>query len=440
MEEKIKSILECPVCRKSELNCEHKFPLINGIPWVFKSTESTLLQWQARTTKLLQMCLVQMAQLDDELLKVDLLPETKERLKILRQAIDENEKFLQKFLSPLWPKSQSEVAPSLAQALEEKVASQQAIESYFNNVFRDWAWRTGENEKSLEAIMGVLPKTFKPKKMVVLGAGSGRLTVDLQTELGIEDAFAVDINPFLLFLFRDLMAGKSHELWEIPISPLSLANTAKKQTLKTSGKTKGSVQFLFADATNLPFKKKSVDCILTPWFIDIIKQDLRQLMRRINNTLEPGGHWINFGPLGFRHFANAENYSVEEIASLLDEEGFKLIKKDITPVPYLSSPLSGLERSEKVLIFLAEKKKESKSAEKYSPLPEWIMDPAKPIKPNRDLKYEISRHHLGFQILSCIDGKNSIHGIAGMVAKHYGVNPAQAQEIVTGFLIEKFED
>ncbi len=437
----IESILECPKCHKSYGDCEHKFPHVHGILWLFRSTESTLVQWQARVTKLLQMFLLQKNHLESELLKVDLLAPTKKRLQTLKTAIAENQEILHELLSDLWPQGAEMNTPTLAQALEEKVAAQQTIESYFNNVFRDWAWENGENEKSIKAILNVLPKKFKPKMLVVLGAGSGRLTYDLQREIESAQTLAVDINPFLLFLFKDILSGKSHSLWEIPPAPVTVVNTAQKQNLKidVNKSVAKNIEFLFADASNLPLKAKSADAILTPWFIDIIKQDFRQLTRRINRTLSLGGSWINFGPLGFRSFLTSQNYSLEEIETILGEEGFVLETKEISEIPYLCSPLNGQQRNEKVVTFLATKKKDSKEPAAFSSLPEWIMDPTKPIRPNREVKYEIARHHLGFQILSCIDGKNSLEVIAGLVQKHYSLSAEQAKEVVTGFLIENFE-
>lgn len=440
-------LLECPKCRKAVSEdkgnlkcsqCKITFPNIHGIPWLFRSPESTLIQWQARTTKLLQMCLIQSAQIEQELLKVGLLSETKERLKVLKISVEGNEKFLQEFLSDLWPDKNPKTV-NFAVALEEKVGATQTLESYFNNVFRDWAWDNGENEKSLKCISDILPKNFNPKTMVVLGSGAGRLTYDLHCKLKCESTIAVDINPFLMFLFKGIMNGDSHHLWEIPISPMKLENVAKKQNLKFLKPNSKGINYLFADASNLPMKAKSVDVIVTPWFIDIVKQDLRSLVQRINRTLLIGGHWINFGPLGFQHFENAENYTVEEVQKILTEEGFEILDAKDSVLPYLNSPNSGMERTETVITFIAKKKKEVKEPSYYSPLPEWILDTKKPIQPDRDLKYEVARYHLGFQILNCIDGKTSADTITALIAKHYGVSQVQAREIVTGFLIEKFE-
>ncbi|OQW47269.1 MAG: hypothetical protein A4S09_15865 [Proteobacteria bacterium SG_bin7] len=440
-------LLDCPKCRKAISedkgslkcsNCKITFPNIHGIPWLFRSPESILIQWQARTTKLLQMCLVQSAQIEQELLKVDLLSETKDRLKTLKKAILENEKFLQEFLADLWPDKNPKTV-NFAVALEEKVGATQTLESYFNNIFRDWSWDSGENEKALKCVSEILPKNFRPKTMVVLGSGAGRLTYDLHNKLKCEHTIAVDINPLLMFLFKDIMAGEVHQLWEIPISPMKLENVAKKQNLKFSKPTAKGISYLFTDASNLPFKDKSLDVVLTPWFVDIVKQDLRFLAQRINRALAMDGHWVNFGPLGFQHFENSENYTVEEVRKILTEEGFEISDAKENVLPYLSSPYSGMGRSETVVSFIAKKKKEAKEPSYYSPLPDWITDFKKPIQPDRDLKYEIARYHLGFQILNCIDGKTSADTITALIAKHYGVSLVQAKEIVTGFLIEKFE-
>ncbi|MCB0357291.1 MAG: hypothetical protein KDD40_09805, partial [Bdellovibrionales bacterium] len=76
-----------------------------------------------------------------------------------------------------------------------------------------------------------------------------------------------------------------------------------------------------------PFKPKSLNTIITPWFIDIVAQDFSSLAKKINHCLDQNGLWINIGPLGYDNF-KAQSYSKEELEEHLKLAGFKINKLD----------------------------------------------------------------------------------------------------------------
>ena len=178
---------------------------------------------------------------------------------------------------------------------------------------------------------------------------------------------------------------------------------------------------------------------MTSLFIDIVKQDFRDLAKRINHSLKKGGHWINLGPLGFRHGNKNENYVIDEVNKIVKDSGFEIKSSLQEDLPYLSSPNSGHQRRERVFCYFAEKIQEAKEPAQFSTLPSWIQNPSEPIPQPPSQSLDLSRHQLAFQILSTLDGKNSVEIVSLILSQHYKMPIEKAKEIVVGFLIEKFE-
>lgn len=440
-------LLMCPKCKReivlkgdllSCTKCAIDFPNFNGIPWFFKSVDSTLLQWQARINVLFQKFENQKILLQDDLLRVGLMAETKTRLLEGIKGVENNLATLNELLSPLLRPIQLN-AGDIELLVKEKVPFEQVVDSYFFNVFRDWIWETDENQLSLKTLTKVIPKNFKPQNIFFLGSGAGRLTYDLHQLLKPSLSVAVDINPFLLFVFKSLLEGKKLSLTENPMTPLTIKRVKVEHILHRPGLNPNGISLLFADACNLPVKPRSLDCVVTSWFIDIVKQDFRELARSLNQYLKEGGSWINFGPLGFRHANQNENYVIDEVNKIIEDSGFEVKSSHQDDLPYLSSPNSGYQRRERVFCLFAEKINESKSPGYFSTLPSWIEDSGAPIPQPLRSNSDLQRHQLAFQILSMLDGKNSINTISLVLSHHYKVPIERAKEIVVGFLIEKFE-
>lgn len=443
----LSQFIACPKC-KSDLeqsdaailckSCNSQYPILNNIPWLFRSPDIVLLQWRARISALIASIGEDISRLNMELRKIDILPETKIRLENFAKALSENRKLIEQVVGPILNYNLN-LSNNYVPKIDEKVPFGQTIESYFVNIFRDWAWPGNENQLSLEAIKKVIPSNFKPQSVAFLGCGSGRLAFDLQDLLKPESAFAVDINPLLLFVFQSLLEGKSFNIWELPLAPLGLENVAVSRRLDSSKRKFSKMNFIFADACNLPFKAKSLDCVVTAWFIDIVKQDFRDLAKRVNFHLKKGGIWINLGPLGFNHTNISENYVIDEVDKIIANSGFDLTHNHREEIPYLQSPDSGQKRFERVYCFSSVKSAEAKEPSFFSTLPKWLIQTNEAIPQLSSLAQDMSRHQIGFQVLSAINGQNSVEDIIKLFATTYNISEAQSRDVVLGFLIEKFE-
>ena len=205
-----------------------KFPLTGDIPWLYSDPFTSLSEWKSRFD-------FQDAHINKQIENIkffqkgrDASEQSKKRVNKLLQAQIEQQKLLRKLMTPLGAAySQNSM---LHEAIKTKLPSTQTLMSYYSNIFRDWSWGDNENELSAEIVCSPL-KDLKPKNMLVLGAGAGRLAVDVHKILGSELCIMADINPFLVFCGKKMIDGESLRLYEFPIAPLTENDVAIHQKL-----------------------------------------------------------------------------------------------------------------------------------------------------------------------------------------------------------------
>ena len=197
--------------------------------------------------------------------------------------------------------------------------------------------------------------------------------------------------------------------------------------------------FVLADALSSPFKAGSFDTVLTPWFIDIIPQDLADCVRAVNRLLKVGGVWLNTGSLAFFHRNEASCYSEEEVVSLMAANGFEIIATERVKIPYLQSPASAHGRVERAFSFSARKTADAETPKRPQYLPKWLLDPDG-VVPDLDEFVVASTNHLfKAQILAAIDGRRTVDEIALLIAKRCGLQRSEAKAAVQRILIDLYE-
>jgi hypothetical protein len=181
---------------------------------------------------------------------------------------------LKSILAPL--KLPDEVAQEVHVALRTQplvqLADHHAIDSYSQNIFRDWRWSEDENKAILGCLEGCLEKLQGVENILVLGSGAGRLGIDIHKRLTRATVHLLDSNPLLSFIAKAMAQGTPVELTEFPRAPVG--ELAISHTLQPSP-TKGGV-VTCADALNPPILAESVDLLVTPWLIDVIDAPLEQ--------------------------------------------------------------------------------------------------------------------------------------------------------------------
>ena len=325
------------------------------------------------------------------------------------------------------------------------LARNQGVDSYINNIFRDWSWENGENQELIQALQAVCPSNeYSAGKVLTLGAGAARCSYDFHQLYRAEYSLLLDINPFLLTVANKIIAGNTIPLYEFPIAPISTDSHTVLHHCERND-TNNNVAFdnfdyMLADVTNIPLKPNTFDTILTPWLIDIIPMDLREFIPHVNRVLKTGGVWLNTGSLAFFHKNEAWHYNQEEVIDLLKKYGFEVTNTKRTKINYMQSPHSAHGRVENVFSFCAKKKFDSIPAKPHKYLPEWITNGTLPIPQLEELIAVSSKFLLQAQILSAIDGSRSINDIGTLLAKQYGMSEQNACAAVRKILSDNYKE
>jgi SAM-dependent methyltransferase len=322
-----------------------------------------------------------------------------------------------------------------------RVPQTQSITGYYVNIHRDWAWETPENQACLDAVLEALPaEKWQGKRVLVLGAGSGRLAYDLHRVATPALTVATDINPLMLIAAKRIFKGKNLKLYEFPLAPKDLEHHAVLRKCVAEAPAAPGLEVLFADALTPPFLPKSFDVVLTPWLIDILPPSLPLLAARINGLLKPEGVFVNFGSLGFNHARAADNLSFEEVMATVAAAGFTVGEPKRRSIPYMQSPASAHGRIELVTTFAATKTSDVASpAAPYEFLPDWLTKRDVPVPRLKTFDAFATINTILLSTVGLIDGKRTLSDIAQAFATRHGLAVAEAEASVKGFLIRHFE-
>jgi ubiquinone/menaquinone biosynthesis C-methylase UbiE len=446
--EHICHLLICPVCQQSSIepqdnslrcnSCQRDFPQWGDLLWFFADPEATRYDWQNRFNYFAQATQQEADQIKTELKKSGLLPQTEQRLRKLMQAKIEHNKQVMKLMEPVGANGSGKIEQSIA--LQVKLPKSQSLMGYYRNVLRDWSYGDDENRISRDLILQALGTDRSLGTLGVLGAGACRLAYDIHQAAEVDQTLAVDINPYLFLAAKRVMMGRNLTLYEFPITPVNLDSFAVKLKCKAPEPLKDNFHFILADAMNPSFADGSLNTVLTPWLIDIVHQDCRDLFRRLNRILAKGGSWINFGPLAFFHRQFHLCYSLEEILEIASESGFQIDDPFHEEIPYLHSPYSCQKRYEKVLCFRAVKTAEIEQPEPFHYLPDWLLNMDKPVPQLADFQQQQGVHRTLSELFAQVDGQRSISQIAQQLTPKLGVSFANAQEMIKGLLTQFFEE
>ncbi|MEQ8207771.1 MAG: methyltransferase domain-containing protein, partial [Woeseia sp.] len=377
-------LLACPRCDKTPLvaetkhfhctACKTNFPRVGNIPWMFAEPDASLAEWRNRLHFALQQLGHEVKRLTAELATTDLNELTRTRLLTMQQATEQHRQTLQRLLSPVDVQSlQASYESHLA--LRTRLPSDQGLQTYYANVHRDWSWGDQENRASTEQLRIVLQNDSDVAlgDTAVLGAGACRLAYDLHQSFATDRLVAMDFNPLLLFIARDVVRGEKLKLHEFPLAPKSQADSAVLRELSAPEVAREGFYLLFGDVLRPPFAEASLDTVVTPWLIDIVSEDFPLFAARVNRLLKPGGRWLNFGSLAFDHPQRARRYSTEEVVDIVGNTGFEVSGVSEADIPYMNSPASRHGRLESVFTFCATKTGKAKRPERYKALPDWIV-------------------------------------------------------------------
>ena len=438
-------MLACPRCDQSLIaseaghrctGCKVDFPDLDGVPFLFAEPGAALGEWRARLHLELASLDKRAADLATEMAANDLLPTTRDRLHWLADACRDQRRRLKQLMAPLREGGQSATRETYL-ALRTRLPTDQGLNTYYHNLHRDWAWDGDENDRAFELVASYLPAN--PGRVLVLGAGAGRLAYDIHCNAGPEQTVALDFNPLLLGCGAKLAAGEEVTLWEFPIAPRSPRQTAVLNTMSAEPAPDG-LHFILGDVLRAPFAPGSFDTVITPWLIDILPVDLNELAARINGLLVKGGCWINSGSLAFAQPEHALRFSIPECAEQITARGFVGFQSREDEIPYMCSPASRHGRREIAVTWRADKRDHTKLPARHSALPEWLVTGRDPVPALPSFVSQGAATRIHAFVMSLIDGKRSIRDMAGHMEQQRLMTADEAVGVIRGFLIKMYDD
>lgn len=436
------ALAACPHCRRTALkardgalhcgHCATRYPLIGGIPWLFREPTLVLGEWQNRLR-----LYVEEFRLEERCVRAELVasahrPATERRLQRLADAYAGQVDAVLGLLEPLGLVPVP--APHAVTAgLGSRVPRQQDLHSYYVNLHRDWVWGDAENAAAVAAVSAVCPRDARARALV-LGAGGCRLAYDLHGQEFFASTIAVDLNPLLLLSARALLDGESVELYEFPIAPRSNDECAVRQRLRAPSRSRPGLELVFADALDAPFADAGFDVVLTPWLIDILDDEFDAFVARMNRLVRPGGCWVNFGSVSFASRRPSGRLGIEEVREQVAEGGFVIEASDQRDVPYMRSPHSRHSRLEGVWSFRARKVHGAPPAGRAAVLPAWLRDPMVAVPLDEQMSATAVASRLQAFVLTLIDGRRFTADLARFVVEQQLLGPEAALAAVRGLL------
>ena len=414
--------------------------MIGDLPWLFADPRQALGEWRGRLALLAQHLASEAAAMRAESERPGLPAATLRRLAHVAAAHGDQISRLNTLLAPLGLEQVS-AAEGTLRGLGTRLPSEQGLTNYYVNLHRDWNWGDVENDAALGEIRAVLGGELHGLgRTLVQGAGAGRLAYDLHAAGDAPLTVATDFNPLLLFAAREIFAGREVQLYEFPIAPRDIESHAVLRRLSAPAAARPGLELVAADALQPPFAEGAFDTVITPWFVDIIGEPFSRVAARVNLLLKPGGRWINSGSLAFSRAAFAERLSLEEVVELLPAAGFGPATTRETAVPYMQSPASRHARVERVVTWVTDKVADASQAPRQRVLPEWLLEPEKPVPRTRAVEMQQVTSRVHAFLLALINGERSMRDMARVLVEQRLMSPEEAELAVRVFLAKLNEE
>jgi SAM-dependent methyltransferase len=415
-----------------------KFPVVSSIPILFPDARLALAELKQRAHALLAYYESNVEQLKLELKNESLSTLTHDRLKRTRSVQIHHLEFLRDLFAPLKLASRPQVpAPDFGYRLPPS----QALQGYFPNLVRDWSSSSRKENEAHFSLVCDSAMGAPLGRLLVAGAGGGRLAYDVHERLQPTETICADLNLVLTLASQRIVRGETLKVAEFPVAPRNIAAASGVvRECRAPHPVREGFSHVFADVYYLPFADGSFDSVLTPWLVDILPHRLDFVVSEINRVLKPGGRWINSGSFNFRFASWSDCLSIEEGIEAIQSNGFtsRLMRQDM--VPYLRSDLDAHERSEFVTTFVMEKTGQARAPHPAPMRPAWMLDSSAPVPVPPSGAQQFATLESQAFVISLVDGKRTGLQIAEAVALRYGLQPQDALEAVVSFLMRLEDD
>ena len=437
----LSGLLACPRCGTAldDLGCKScrvTFPRHGDIPWLFADPAAAVADWKNRWQ-------LAMAHMQADLSRVEcaldgeLPAPTRRRLETLAGGYRAQRQHLQSLLAPFMSAQEGSMETLLA--LRTRLPPAQGILSYEANVHRDWCWGGEECAAALQAVTAAI-EDHVPERILVLGAGAGRLAYDLHRHTEASVTVALDINPLLAAVGARVSNGEVVELVEFPLAPRTPASAAIARTLQAPASVRPGLEFVVAEALRPPFMPESFDLVVTPWLLDVMDAPPATALRQLNPLLSDGGLWINQGSVAFDHPDPAHRVTLEELCELARRTGFGDVLTSEQSVRYMACPDSRHARMESVVTLCARKRESAEAPARHRSLPDWIVEGRTPIPALPAFRTQAMTTRMHAFIMTLIDGQRSLKDMAGVLEEQKLLPREEAETALRRFLIKMYDE
>ena len=409
--------------------CAGAYPVFGSIPCLVDDPVLWRTIWLRRLDDYAAGIEARVASLRQEADAAELLPRTRKRLLRIATGFEQQAEVVQSLFEPLDAGADHAVAAAFPGRPESGVPRRSSNATSTCSAIGCGA-RASASWRS-RFVGPLVPEGLG--RVAVYGAGAGRLAVDIHQSRGPARTLALDVNPLPFLAADKLLAGETVSLPEFPVDPNGEDVVVVDRSLTRPFAVRDGFSLLFADALRPPIPAASLDAVVTSWFIDVARTDMRQTAAAINRVLRPGGLWVNLGPLRF-HSVLARSYTIEEVLEIVGGSGFALASHDRQELPYFDSPVSGSRRSDLVFRFAARKTGEAAAVETPDPVAPWVANPLEPIPITAALVALGKTSMFTTSVLSMIDGERSVVDVARELGAAWHVDPGRLQDELRAFL------
>jgi SAM-dependent methyltransferase len=368
----------------------------------------------------------------------DLLPQARQRSAQMIDAVNGQVADIRAIVGPLLPPAGETISEREAASAETRWPLQ-----HIHYLYRDWGWRPEPDDENARvlALVRAVAADRPLGRVLVLGAGACRLAYDLH-RAGASDTTVVDLDPLLLAAAQTVIRGGRVQLREANAEIDERDRVCRVWTLEAPNGpiADGRFHFAIADALDPPFEPHSFDAVVTPWFIDVVPQDLRDFIGTIVGLLAPGGRWIDVGPLRYPPARPVPlRFTREEVFELAGMAGFRVDGWRSESLPYLVSKLSARGKVEWVLAFAATYTGQPASV--AAGLPPWLVFGHVPIPAAAPQAAAAEPDPLRRAVLAALDGRRTLNDVTTEAARAVArtdVSRADLRSAIRRFLAERF--
>ncbi|MEM7612314.1 MAG: class I SAM-dependent methyltransferase [Pseudomonadota bacterium] len=440
-------VLACPRCDVALARiadawhckgCSTNYPELDGVPFVFAEPGVALDEWRQRYHARLRDIEQHMAALEQSLSPTSLIAPTRERLSHELDALGSHREDLNTLLSAL---DMTHMAADHATylAMRTRLPSDQGLITYYANLHRDWCWGETENAQSKTLVAAAIGEDG-PGRLLVLGAGGGRLAYDLHQHYSHPLTVALDFNPLLMLAADKLARGDALALHEFPLAPRSAREVAVSRTLRAPTPAREGLHWILANALRAPFKPNSFDTLLTPWLVDVVDEPLSVQAARWNQLLPVGGRWIWFGSHVFRAADPVERLGIEESMAIIELAGFDKPTIVEAEIPYMASPANRHARQERVIVMSMTKTADVERPKRHVALPDWLVQGDLPVPSSESFKTQAMTTRIQAFFFSMIDGQRTLEDMALLMEQERLMPKDEGIATLRNFLIRALEE